>query len=69
MIAFINNIVAGAGVTLLAHALLGGTQTGLALLFGVLAAVALMAAFLAYERWRFSIIDLAQVARASELRV
>ena len=51
MIAFINGIVAGAGVTLLAANLLGGNQLGLAIGLGVGVSVALMAAFLAYQ-WR-----------------
>ena len=51
MIAFINGIVAGAGVTLLAANLLGGNQLGLAISLGVGVSVALMAAFLAYQ-WR-----------------
>ena len=54
MVAFVNSIVAGAGVTLLAGELLGPAQTRLALGFGVAAAVALMGAFLVYQRWRFS---------------
>lgn len=54
MVAFINSIVAGGGVTLLAGALLGAGQQGLALGLGVAAAAVLMAAFLAYQRWRYS---------------
>jgi hypothetical protein len=53
MIAFINSIVAGAGVTLLADSLFGGDQTRLAVGLGVAATVVLMAAFLAYQRWRY----------------
>ena len=49
MIAFINGIVAGAGVTLVAANLLGGNQLGLAIGLGVGVSVALMAAFLAYQ--------------------
>jgi hypothetical protein len=55
MIAFINSIVAGTGVTLLANSLFGGAQIRLAVGLGVAAAVALMAAFLAYQRWRYRI--------------
>jgi hypothetical protein len=53
MIAFINSIVAGTGVTLLANHLLDGEQIGLALCFGLAATVALMAVFIAYQRWRY----------------
>ena len=55
MIAFINGIVAGAGVTLLANYLLSGGRLLLAVLLGVAAAVVFMAAFLVYQRWRFSV--------------
>ncbi|WP_280152193.1 hypothetical protein [Piscinibacter sp. XHJ-5] len=57
MIAFINSVVAGAGVTLLAHHLLAGEHTGIALTIGSTCAVLLMLAFLAYQRWRFSEVD------------
>ena len=50
MIAFINSIVGGVGVTLLAGELLVGEPTVLALLLGVAATVALMAVFIAYQR-------------------
>jgi hypothetical protein len=53
MIAFINSIVAGTGVTLLASSLFGGDQTRLAVGLGVAATVVLMAVFLAYQRWRY----------------
>jgi hypothetical protein len=54
MVAFINSIVAGAGVTLLAGDLFGGQQTAVALLLGAAAAAILMAAFLIYQRWRYA---------------
>jgi hypothetical protein len=54
MVAFVNSIVAGAGVTLLAGELLSGDQPRLALGLGVAAAIALMVAFLVYQRWRYS---------------
>ncbi|HZS09190.1 MAG TPA: hypothetical protein VFD58_30425 [Blastocatellia bacterium] len=60
MVAFVNSIVAGAGVTLLAGDLLGGDRNSLALLLGVTAAVVLMAAFLAYQRWRYRISEPAE---------
>jgi hypothetical protein len=53
MIAFINSIVAGTGVTLLANHLLDGEQVGLALCLGLTATVVLMAVFIAYQRWRY----------------
>ncbi len=53
MIAFINSIVAGTGVTLLASGLFGGDQTRLPVGLGVAATVMLMAVFLAYQRWRY----------------
>jgi uncharacterized membrane protein len=54
MVAFINSIVAGAGVTLLAADRFG-RQTGLSLGLGVAAAVALMIVFFVYQNWRYSI--------------
>jgi hypothetical protein len=59
MIAFINNVVAGVIVTLGINAFLGGDRVGVAVSCGVVSAVILMMVFLAYQRWRFSIIDLA----------
>jgi hypothetical protein len=58
MVAFINNIVAGAGITLLARWLLGAHHTLLAVLLGVATIATLVAAFLAYQRWRFRIFEL-----------
>lgn len=54
MIAFINTIVAGTGVTLLANSLVGRDQIRLAVSLGVAATVVLMAVFLIYQRWRYS---------------
>jgi hypothetical protein len=51
MVAFVNSIVAGAGVALLGGLLLRD-RTGLAVALGALSAALLMAAFLAYQRWR-----------------
>lgn len=59
MIAFIDSIVAGAVVTLGIHALLGRDHVGIALSCGIVSVVVLMMAFVAYQRWRFSIVDLA----------
>jgi hypothetical protein len=53
MIAFINSIVAGVGVALLAGRLLRENQTLLASLIGAGVALVLMAAFLAYQKWRY----------------
>ena len=53
MIAFINGIVAGTGVTLLANGVLGADQIGLPVCLGVAATVVLMAVFLAYQSWRY----------------
>lgn len=59
MIAFINNVVAGAGVTLLINALAGPGHLGLALGGGALTVILLMALFLTYQRWRFGSLPLA----------
>ena len=57
MIAFINSVVAGVGVALLAGDLLGANQTAWAMALGVSLAVSLVAAFVVYERWRFRVFD------------
>jgi len=54
MVAFIDSVVAGAGVTLLAGDLRVGGRTVPSLALGVAVVPALMAAFLAYQRWRFA---------------
>jgi hypothetical protein len=53
MVAFINSIVAGVGVALLAGGLLREKQTLLASLIGAGVALVLMAAFFAYHKWRY----------------
>jgi hypothetical protein len=53
MIAFINSIVAGTGVTLLANNLLRGGRLGLAVGIGAFVTAALMALLVAYQRWRY----------------
>jgi hypothetical protein len=53
MIAVINNVVAGAGVALLVHVVLGG-RTGVAIACGAATTAALTALFIVYERWRFA---------------
>jgi hypothetical protein len=56
MIAFINSIVAGAGVALIVSDLAGG-RIILGLSLGLAAAVGFMASFLGYQRWRFRIFE------------
>jgi hypothetical protein len=58
MIAFINSVVAGACVALLVNEVLAGGDIGVAVSCGAVFVVALMAGFLAYQRWRFSSLDL-----------
>ncbi|MGH7717284.1 MAG: hypothetical protein ACREON_00360 [Gemmatimonadaceae bacterium] len=57
MVAFINSIVAGVGIALLAGDLLPGNQIVLASSVGVIVALLLMAAFLGYQRWRYRIYE------------
>ena len=53
MIAFINSIVAGTGVTLFVNSVVRGDQIRLALGLGVMATVVLMTVFLGYQRRRY----------------
>jgi hypothetical protein len=53
MIAVINAIVAGAGVALLAANRLGDDRIGFAIGLGAGVAAALMAGFIAYQRWQY----------------
>lgn len=53
MIAFINSIVAGTGVTLLTRNVLGDKATALAVSLGVATTIVLMTMFLVYQRWRY----------------
>jgi hypothetical protein len=57
MIAFVNSMVAGAGLALLARDRFGGGPA-VALGIGVALAAILMATFLAYQRWRFRVFEL-----------
>jgi hypothetical protein len=57
MIAFIDSVVAGAGVALLVDAFVGGNPVGLGLVCGVFSVAACMVAFLVFQRWRFTTID------------
>jgi hypothetical protein len=68
MIAFINGIVAGTGVTLLAYSLLGADRIGFAVCLGVAATVVLMAVFLVYQRWRYRSAEAAAPREVSEPR-
>lgn len=54
MVACVNNIVGGAGITLLARWFLGSHRLYLAVGLGLVSGAILTAAFLAYQRWRFS---------------
>jgi hypothetical protein len=67
MVAFINSIVAGVGVALLAGRLLREDQVLLASLIGAGAALVVMAAFIAYQKWRFDSVKLAGVEAAPGL--
>ena len=51
MIAFINSVVAGAGVALLVDGLVGGSEIGL--VSGIGTVLALMTVFYLFQRWRF----------------
>lgn len=61
MIAMINNVLAGAGVVLLARSLLARDRAWLAFPIGIAATVLLTLIFLAYQRWRFSTLEGADV--------
>ena len=69
MIAFINSVVAGVGIALLVNALAADDQAILGPIFGVIGVTVLMVAFLAYERWRFSGMDLAAPAASGSLQI
>ena len=56
MIAVINNVIAGAGVVLLARRFLDREQAWLAFPIGIAAAVLLTILFVVYQRWRFSVL-------------
>jgi hypothetical protein len=55
-IGFVDGVVAGAGVALLAGDLGGGLPTAAAVGLGVAAAVTLVAAVLRYQWWRFEVL-------------
>jgi hypothetical protein len=57
MVAFINSIVAGVGVAMLAGGLLREKQILLASLIGAGVALALMAVFFVYQKWRYEAVS------------
>jgi hypothetical protein len=60
MIAFINSVVAGSGIAILADVLAGDEGVALAVVVGVAAAILLMAGFFVFQRWRFASIGAAE---------
>jgi hypothetical protein len=57
MIAFLNNLVAGAAVTLGVSALLGRESIAIALAIGIAVAAILMALFMSYQKRRFAALQ------------
>jgi hypothetical protein len=57
MVAFINSLVAGAGVTLLVVQIFGRDDTLTAIALGVVTALVLSAAFLSFQHWRYRIFE------------
>jgi len=57
MVACVNNIVAGASIALLVHWLNGSRRISVAVVLGVAGTMILTAAFLTYQRWRFSMFE------------
>ena len=57
MIAFLNNLVAGAALTLALTAIFGRERLGLAIGIGVAIAALMMAAFMSYQRKRFAALQ------------
>jgi hypothetical protein len=56
MIAFINSMVAGAGVSLLAHSVFE-SETIVAVSLGVAVGIVFAAAFLAFQQWRYRVFE------------
>jgi hypothetical protein len=54
MIAFINSVVAGAGIALVVRVITGPGGVALGLVCGAASAVLLMSAFYLFQRWRFA---------------
>jgi hypothetical protein len=59
MIAVINSVVAGASVALLVQIFAPVSPRWLGIAAGVVLALALIVAFLVYQRWRFAVFDVA----------
>ncbi len=59
MVAIINSIVAGAGVSLLINYFARPTSVGIAILLGVAASVMLVILFYRFQRWRFEMFSAA----------
>jgi hypothetical protein len=57
MIAVINNLVAGAAVALLMHAISPSVSRSMDVAAGIVCALALTVAFYFYQRWRFTEFD------------
>jgi hypothetical protein len=64
-IALINSFVAGAGITLVVNELLRGMHLGIAISAGIASLFLFLSVFLAYQRWRFSILDQASSATST----
>jgi len=63
MIAVLNNLVAGAGVALLAHTLSPFAPGWICAAAGVLGALVLTLAFYLYQRWRFAVFDVSVASK------
>jgi hypothetical protein len=59
MIAVINSVVAGAAASLLAQMFAPASPRWLGIMAGAATALGLIVAFLAYQRWRFAVFDVA----------
>ena len=53
MVAFLNSILAGVGVSMLVGGLVREKQTVVAVVVGVSVALVLMALFFVYQKWRY----------------
>jgi hypothetical protein len=64
MIAVINSVVAGIAVNLLIQMFVSTSPGWLGLAAGAVSALALIVAFLAYQRWRFAMFDATKTLKA-----